>query len=85
MLGTTPHPPKKTKKERFFGEILPKCGWVGWLIPKQAPNPQQQKITLKIAFVDQNFTFCSPKSHKNPWVGKQIWDRSPKKKRSLVA
>ena len=52
-------------KKRFFWEISPKCGWVGWLILKQGP-PQ---ITPKIAFFDPNFTFCSPKSHKNTGVG----------------
>ena len=44
-------------------ESSPKCGWVGWLIPKQGPKPP---ITPKI---DPNFTFRSPKSHKNPGVG----------------
>ena len=33
--------------------------WVGWLIPKQGPNP----------FFDPYFTFRFPKSHKNPGVG----------------
>ena len=51
------------------------------VIPKQGPNPSKPpQITPKIAFVDPNFTFCSPKSHKNPEVGKQIWEKSPKKK-----
>ena len=27
------------KKKVFFGEISPKCGCMGWLIPKQGPNP----------------------------------------------
>ena len=72
------------KKKKFFWEIFPKCGWVGWLIPKQGPNPSKPpQITPKIAFFDPNFTFRSPKSHKNPWVGKQIWERSPKKNRSF--
>ena len=26
-------------KASVFWEISPKCGWVGWLIPKQGPNP----------------------------------------------
>ena len=71
-------------KKQFFGEISPKRGWVGWLIPKQGPNPSKPpQITPKIAIVDPNFTFRSPKSHKNPAVGgwvntKQIWERSPK-------
>ena len=47
------------KKSQFF----PKYGWVGWLIPKLA------QITSKIAFFYPNFTFCVPKSHKNPGVG----------------
>ena len=65
---TRSKPLKKTKKERFFGEILPKCGWVGWLIPKQAPNPSKPiQITPKIALFDPNFTFRSPKSHKTPF------------------
>ena len=39
------------KKKGFFWEISPKCGWVGWLIPKQGPNPSKPpQITLKIAF-----------------------------------
>ena len=36
-----PPPKRKQKQKRIFGEILPKCGWVGWLIPKQAPNPSK--------------------------------------------
>ena len=45
--------------------------WVGgWLILKQGPNPSKPpKITPKIALFDPNFTFRSPKSHKNPEVG----------------
>ena len=64
------------KKNVFFWEIFPKCGWVGWLFPKQGPNPSKPP---KIAFFDTNFTFRFPKSHKNPGVGKQIWERFPKK------
>ena len=33
----------------------------------------------EIAFFDLIFTVCSPKSHPGGWVGKQIWERSPKK------
>ena len=48
---------------------------MGWLIPKQGPNPSiPPKITPKIAFFDPNFTFRFPKSHKNPgmvgWVNR---------------
>ena len=58
------------KKTGFFWEISPKCGWVGWLTPKQGPNPSKPpQIAPKIAFFDPNFTFRSPKSHKNPGVG----------------
>ena len=58
------------KKNVFFWEIFPKCGWVGWLFPKQGPNPSKPpQITPKIAFFDPNFTFRFPKSHKNPGVG----------------
>ena len=62
----SPPPPNKQKKV-FFGEIPPKGGWVGWLIPKQGPKKKQ--ITPKIAFFDPNFTFHFPESHKNPGVG----------------
>ena len=72
------------KKKRFFWDIFPKYGWVGWLIPKQGSNPSEPppppKITPKIALFDPNFTFRFPKFHKNPGVGKQIWDMSPKKR-----
>ena len=57
------------KKTFFFWETFPKCGWVGWLIPKQGPNPSKHpQITPKIAFSDPDFTFRSPKSLKNPGV-----------------
>ena len=46
--------------ETFFWESFPKCGWMGWLIPKQGP---------KIAFFEPNFTFRFPKYHKNFGVG----------------
>ena len=41
IRGAPPPKKKKTKnkKKHFFGEIFPKCGWVGWLIPKQGTNP----------------------------------------------
>ena len=55
---------ERCKKNTFFWEISPKCGWVG--IPKQGPNPSKPpQISPKIAFFDPNFTFRSPKSHKN--------------------
>ena len=54
---------KASKKTFFFWEISPKYGWLGRLIPKQGPNPP--KSTRK----SSSITLCSPKSHKNPWVG----------------
>ena len=57
-------------KKTFFWDIFPKCGLVGWLIPKQGSNPSKKnQITPKIAFFDPNFTFRFPKSYKNPGVG----------------
>ena len=63
-------------KSFFCWGNFPKYGWVWWLIPKPAPK---NKITPKIAFFDPNFTLHFPKSHKNPGVGKQIWETSPQK------
>ena len=45
-----------------------------WSKPLKSPQ-----IDPKIAFFDPDFTFRSPKSHKNPGVGKQIWEKSSKK------
>ena len=54
--------------------------WVGGVADSQTRSkPLKKKITSKIVLFDPNFTFRSPKSHKNPGVGKQIWERSPKK------
>ena len=39
-------------------------------IPKQGPNPSKHpKSPPRRAFFDPDFTFCFPKSHKNPGVG----------------
>ena len=45
--------------------------WVGGVADSQTrPKPiKTPQITPKIAFFDPNFTFRSPKSHKNPGVG----------------
>ena len=32
---------KGTSKKDVFWESFPKCGWLGWLIPKQGPNPSR--------------------------------------------
>ena len=59
-------------KIRFFWECFPKYGSVGWLSPKSPPNQTPKKqITPKITFLNPNFTFRVPKSHKNPGVG--VW------------
>ena len=60
---------RRPKKRFFLGEISPKCGWVGWLIPKQGPNPSKKTNHPENRLFDPNFTFCFPKSHKNPGVG----------------
>ena len=46
--------------------------WVGGVADSQTrskPLKKKNQINPKIAFFDQNFTFCFPKSHKNPGVG----------------
>ena len=50
-------------------------GWGGWF----QNRPQTPQITQKIVLLNPNFTFHYPKSHKNPGVGKQIWENFPKK------
>ena len=47
--------------------------WVGGVADSQTRSkPLKTQITSKIVFFDTNFTFCVPKSHKNPgmdgWV-----------------
>ena len=32
------HHYKGSCQKNFFWDIFPKCGWVGWLFPKQGPN-----------------------------------------------
>ena len=61
------HKGRSKKQQRFFWEISPKCGWwVGWLIPKQGPNPSKSlQTTPKIAFFDLSFSQISQK----PWGG----------------
>ena len=61
------------KNFRFFLGDLSQM-WVGRVADSQTrPNPL--KITAKIAFFDPNFNLRFPKSRKNPWVGKHIWER----------
>ena len=70
------------KKSFFWGDFSQM--WVYGVADSQTGSkPLKYQISPKIAFFDPNFTFRSPKSHKNPWVGKQIWERSPKKNRSF--
>ena len=54
---------RKASKKKFFWEISPKCGWVGW--------PFSTRIS---PFVLPNITKTLG------WVGKHIWERSPKKR-----
>ena len=73
-----------SSQKTFFWEFYPKCRWVahpptprvGWLIPKQGPNPSTKTKCPENRLFDPNFTFRSPKSHKNPgvggWEGKHI-------------
>ena len=69
-------------KKRLFWEIFPKCGWMGWLIPKQGPIPSKPpQITPKSPFLTQISPFVFPNLTKTlGWVGKQIWENSPQKK-----
>ena len=55
------------KKKRFFLGYLSQM-WVGGVADSQTRS-KPPKITPKIAFFDPNFTFRTPKSHKNPGVG----------------
>ena len=43
-------------------------GWGGWF-PNKVQTNKKNQITPEIALFDPNFTFCSPKSHKNPDLG----------------
>ena len=57
-------------KKQFFGEISPKRGWVGWLIPKQGPNPSKPpQITPKISFFDPKSAFRFFQISQKPWGG----------------
>ena len=72
-------------KKQFFGEISPKRGWVGWLIPKQGPNPSKPpQITPKIALFDPNLPFVLPNLTKAlGWVNRLGRDL-PKKRFFLL-
>ena len=62
------------------GEIFPKCGWVGWLIPKQGPNPP--KLPRKLAFSTQISPFVFPNLTKKTWggcMGSHIGETFPNK------
>ena len=74
MLGEPPPQKKKKKEKKDFSQM-----WVGGVADSQTRSKplKTPQITPKIAVVDPNFIFCSPKSHRNPGVGKQIWERSP--------
>ena len=61
--------------------------WLGGVADSQTRSKplKTPQITPKIAFFDPNFTFRFPKSHKNPGMGKQIWERFPKKNGFFLA
>ena len=73
------------KKNVDENEISPKCGWLGWLNPKQGPNPSKKKNPFENRLFRPEFHLLfSQISQKtwDGWVGKQIYlSRSPKKKR----
>ena len=56
----------RSKKNVFLGYLFQM--WVGGVADSQTRS-KPLKITPKIAFFDPNFTFCFPKSYKNPGVG----------------
>ena len=60
----------KLQKKTFFLGYLSQM-WVGGVADSQTRSKP------KIAFFDPNFTFCFPKSHKNPGMGSQIWENFP--------
>ena len=59
------------QKKKFFWDIFPKCGWVGWLIPKQCSNPSKPpKSPRKSPFSTQISPFVFPNLTKTlGWVG----------------
>ena len=49
------------QKKPFFWDIFPKCGWVGWLIPKQGPNHSNPpKLPRKLPFSTKISPFVFP-------------------------
>ena len=71
-------------KKTFFLEISPKCGWVRLLIPKQGPNPSNPPPPNypENCLFRPKFQLLFSQISQKPWgglVGKQIWERSPKK------
>ena len=72
------------KKKRFFWECFPKYGSVGWLIAKPGhPPPKKKKNHPENRLFWPEFHLSFSKISQKPWggwVGKQIWERYPKKK-----
>ena len=71
------------KNNVFFWEIFPKCGWVGWLIPKQGPNPSNpppnhpENRRLK-----PEFHLSRSQISQEPqvgWIGPRIWENFAQK------
>ena len=65
------HLGKLPKKTRFFWDIFPKCGWVGWLITKQGPNPSKPPKSPRTSpFSTQISPFVFPNLTQTlGWVG----------------
>ena len=72
---------KGPKPKPFFWENFPKYGWVGWLIPKPAQNPQ---ITPKTPQLSRMSPFVFPNLTKNLWWVSHTWENFPKKKRFVL-
>ena len=57
-------------KKQFFGEISPKRGWVGWLIPKQGPNPSKPPPNCsENRFFRPKFHLSFSQISQKPWGG----------------
>ena len=69
------------KNNRFFGRSLPNMGgWGGWLPNKVQTLQNPPKLPRKSPFSTQISPFVFPNLTKTlGWVGKQIWERHPKK------
>ena len=72
------------QKKRFFLNVFPNVGgWGSWFPNKvQTPQTHPPKSPRKSPFLTQISPFVFPNLEKKTWgewVGKQIWERYPKK------